>query len=649
MTSLEKQTKESESEKMIVSTSNGLDCERKQGKHGEERALSSLVSLDKKEKDGRTDEQRDEDLPPPNWAKEKRKIMLLIILYVFQALPLAFDTALSLLLIARDLPYRLITLVQAATWMPFCFKIIWAPFVDSVYSLKIGRRKSWIVPAQLIAGALLFKLSYQIEELMNDMTKIPLLCVYLFTIVCFCTLQDVAVDGWCLTYLSKENLVYAGIISTIGFSIGFTLTFSIILTFNSTKICNDYIRPYLERTMGFDYSMNRTILIEKNETHPYLNRTIGNPTCLNITNLNEQNNSTATQKIYPDEPILTLETYLFWKSLGYMALSTLIFLIKEEEPTQKMLEHQKLPIKMRVGKTYKELYRLVMEVKPLRLLMLAIVSFGIPQLPYPVLKMKYIEYGMRYEVLAFFGMVTGVLKFIVIGALSKVIATHKPMRRIVNLLPLAVICGMIGLIILQVLPRYGFDIHEVTIEVNKCNATTNTTITTTEKVAKFSWYFIITIQSFFGAIITSLIYLTMVGLFARISDPRVGGTYMTLLNTLFNGINMMLNMCTTIFIDNISTFNCYRKDSYRSVIAEFPKSSEIKGMDEEFLSSIDSWDNKKLANLCKEDKGNEWVILKDGIYVEAAITLIVGTLWLSYFKKRIYTIDTIELKKWHLD
>ena len=42
--------------------------------------------------------------------------------------------------------------------MPYSFKVFWAPFVELYYFPLIGKRKSWIVPMQLIGSIILFYL-----------------------------------------------------------------------------------------------------------------------------------------------------------------------------------------------------------------------------------------------------------------------------------------------------------------------------------------------------------------------------------------------------------------------------------------------------------------------------------------------------------
>lgn len=38
---------------------------------------------------------------------------------------------------------------------PYSFKLLWSPIVDSIYFKSFGRRKSWLVPLQLLSAALM--------------------------------------------------------------------------------------------------------------------------------------------------------------------------------------------------------------------------------------------------------------------------------------------------------------------------------------------------------------------------------------------------------------------------------------------------------------------------------------------------------------
>ena len=51
---------------------------------------------------------------------------------------------------------------------PYSLKLFWSPIVDSMFFPSIGRRKSWIIPMQLIIGTTMLLISFRAEQLMNN-------------------------------------------------------------------------------------------------------------------------------------------------------------------------------------------------------------------------------------------------------------------------------------------------------------------------------------------------------------------------------------------------------------------------------------------------------------------------------------------------
>ena len=88
---------------------------------------------------------------PSNSASSFRKdipnILLLLFLYMLQGIPLGLTASLPFILSSRKVPYKDQAIFSLATW-PFSLKLLWAPFVDSMFLKSIGRRKSWLVPVQ---------------------------------------------------------------------------------------------------------------------------------------------------------------------------------------------------------------------------------------------------------------------------------------------------------------------------------------------------------------------------------------------------------------------------------------------------------------------------------------------------------------------
>jgi hypothetical protein len=54
-------------------------------------------------------------------------------------------------------------------------------------------------------------------------------------LVFFSATQDIAVDGWALTLLSKENINYASTAQTVGLTTGYFLSFTVFLALNSPE------------------------------------------------------------------------------------------------------------------------------------------------------------------------------------------------------------------------------------------------------------------------------------------------------------------------------------------------------------------------------------------------------------------------------
>ena len=114
--------------------------------------------------------------------------------------------------------------------------MLWAPVVDAVYSFssfvttrwskRMGRRKTWIVPLQLLIGIMFITLSSVIEKtLYSESPNIPFLTVCFFIFYLLAATQDIAVDAWALTMLSKKNKGWQSTCNSVGQTLGVHLAF----------------------------------------------------------------------------------------------------------------------------------------------------------------------------------------------------------------------------------------------------------------------------------------------------------------------------------------------------------------------------------------------------------------------------------------
>jgi len=145
---------------------------------------------------------------------DRLNIALLMLLYVLQGIPLGISSSIPYLLQSRHITYKEQAMFSLASW-PFSLKLLWAPLVDSVYLPAFGRRKSWLVPTQYLIGIFMFILSC--SSSVDEITKpamdvsagvgvavnVRLLTAMFFVLTFLAATQDIAVDGWALTMLSR--------------------------------------------------------------------------------------------------------------------------------------------------------------------------------------------------------------------------------------------------------------------------------------------------------------------------------------------------------------------------------------------------------------------------------------------------------------
>lgn len=189
-------------------------------------------------------------------AKDKNSILLLLFLYVLQGIPLGLASSVPLVLQQKKIGYRQQAMFSLVAW-PFSIKLLWAPIVDSIYSRSFGRRKTWLIPTQYVIGLTMIFISYIVDDLMGNGSRAPsVMCLTLlfFLLTLFAATQDIAVDGWALTMLSRENVGYASTCNSVGQTAGYFLGYTIFLALESKEFCNAYLRWEPQETGVFDLS-----------------------------------------------------------------------------------------------------------------------------------------------------------------------------------------------------------------------------------------------------------------------------------------------------------------------------------------------------------------------------------------------------------
>ena len=148
--------------------------------------------------------------------------------------------------------YHAQAIFALCSW-PFSLKLLWAPIVDAVFSKRFGRRKSWLVPVQLVAGAVMVGGSDYVEQELGldnsggagGAMNVRGVTAFFFALYFLMATQDIAVDGWALTMLSRKNRGKGPVCNSIGQNIGYFLSYVGFLALNDPESSENLWRPLL--------------------------------------------------------------------------------------------------------------------------------------------------------------------------------------------------------------------------------------------------------------------------------------------------------------------------------------------------------------------------------------------------------------------
>lgn len=181
----------------------------------------------------------------PGVRGELGNVSLLLFLYVLQGIPLGLAGSIPLILQSKNVSYKDQAFFSFVFW-PFSVKLLWAPLVDALYVSRFGRRKSWLVPTQYLLGLFMLCLSFTVDSLLESNgghgPDVLTLTAMFFMLAFLAATQDIAVDGWALTMLSRENVGYASTCNSVGQTAGYFLGNVLFLALESADFCNKYLR-----------------------------------------------------------------------------------------------------------------------------------------------------------------------------------------------------------------------------------------------------------------------------------------------------------------------------------------------------------------------------------------------------------------------
>jgi MFS transporter, PAT family, solute carrier family 33 (acetyl-CoA transportor), member 1 len=133
----------------------------------------SLVQVNEKSNGTSSNHSRkpsDPSIPSGGLTPSDQKAMVLLVaLYLLQGIPVGLAFGSIPFLLSTKLSYSQIGIFSLCTY-PYSLKLLWSPVVDSFYWKSFGRRKSWIVPIQVIVGGIFLWMAKGVQEMIDQVS-----------------------------------------------------------------------------------------------------------------------------------------------------------------------------------------------------------------------------------------------------------------------------------------------------------------------------------------------------------------------------------------------------------------------------------------------------------------------------------------------
>ncbi|WP_234733912.1 MFS transporter [Tellurirhabdus bombi] len=138
-------------------------------------------------------------------------------LYVMQGIPAGFSlTALTNYFTAEGVKPALIGTFTALVGLPWAFQFVWGTLIDRYQGSPMGRRKPWVLGAQLLA----FVASLGLLTIPNPVAQIQTLGWLFFTHSVVASIQDASVDAMAITVIKDHERGRVNAFMRCGFLVG---------------------------------------------------------------------------------------------------------------------------------------------------------------------------------------------------------------------------------------------------------------------------------------------------------------------------------------------------------------------------------------------------------------------------------------------
>ncbi|KAL1889290.1 hypothetical protein Cpir12675_005856 [Ceratocystis pirilliformis] len=488
-------------------------------------------------------------------ASDQRNFGLLVLLYFLQGVPMGLATGSVPFLLKNHMSYSQIGIFSLASY-PYSLKLFWSPIVDACWSPKLGRRKSWILPIQMLSGIGMLWLGSTVEEMMKGIGKSGGPTVWSFTgwwffLVLMCATQDIAVDGWALTLLTPGNVSYASTAQTVGLTAGQFLSYTVFLALNSSEFANRWFRT-----------------------------------------------------VPSNEGLVTLSGYLGFWGWTYLLVTLGLGLLKKEERTCN-------------EDGIWDVYRIMWGVLKLRNIQTIIVVHLIAKIGFQandaVTNLKLLDKGFGKENMALTVLIDFPFEIGLGYYAGKWSQEYTPMRLWCWAFMGRLLAAVMAQVTISIFPDTGVE----------------------------PWYMLVVIlEHIFSTFTNTVMFVAISAFHARVADPVIGGTYMTLLATVCNLGGTFPRFFILSLVDTFTVATCHPPTSLSTV--------EATALGKKLITESFSCALQADKELCMAG-GGACEIEQDGYYMVNMMCVLFGLFTFVYFiRQRVLYLQSLPLRAWRL-
>ncbi|ELR03027.1 hypothetical protein VC83_02462 [Pseudogymnoascus destructans] len=485
--------------------------------------------------------------------QDRRNFVLLVILYFLQGVPMGLATGSVPFLLKAHLSYGQIGIFSLASY-PYSLKLLWSPIIDACWTPRLGRRKSWILPIQMLSGFGMIWLGANVKAMMVTAGQEGGGGVWDFTgwwffLVFMCATQDIAVDGWALTLLSPQNLSYASTAQTVGLTAGQFMSYTVFLAFNSPEFANKWFRA-LPSTEG----------------------------------------------------VMTLGGYLAFWGWAYLIVTMGLAFLKKEEKTKN---------EDGIWDVYKVMWK-VLKLKNIQTIIIIhlIAKVGF-QANDAVTNLKLLDKGFSQEDLALTVLIDFPFEIALGYYAGKWSTKYTPMRLWSWAFVARLGAAVIAQLTVMIFPANGVDT---------------------------SYLLVVIASHIFSTFTNTVMFVAISAFHARIADPVIGGTYMTLLATVSNLGGTFPRFFILKLVDQFTQATCVPPVPGSTALSAALKSPLVT---EAFSCALEVDKHRCI------DGGGVCNITRDGYYITNVVCVIIGvlTFW-GYIRERALQLQALPLRAW---